>query len=72
MEVSSVVFTIRSLNDLAAHFRQKAREMNDIAAQRTGLVKHEYTGMAHAYNDAAITIANCQMSRAKKAAPDIS
>ena len=60
------MFTIRSLNDLASHFAAKAKEMNDIAQQRTGLAKHSYTGMAHAYNDAAITTSNCRIGREKK------
>jgi hypothetical protein len=59
------MFTIRNLTELASHFSQKAKEMNEIAQQRTGLAKHSYSGMAHAYNDAAITIRNCQMGRGK-------
>lgn len=62
------MFTIRNLTDLAAHFAQKAKEMNDIAQQRTGLSKHNYAGQAHAYNDAAIIIRNCRIQKKGKQA----
>jgi hypothetical protein len=64
-----MTFTIRTLDELAGYFAAKAREMNEISAKRTGLIKHNYAGQAHAYQDAAITIRMCKIevkSRSKK------
>jgi hypothetical protein len=59
-------FTIRNLDELAGFFAIKAREMNELAQQRTGLIKHNFAGQAHAYNDAAIIIRNCRLGRAER------
>lgn len=55
------MFTVKNLDELAGYFAAKAREMQEISQKRTGLVKHNYAGQAHAYNDTAIVIRNCRL-----------
>jgi hypothetical protein len=63
-----MTFTIRTLDELAGYFAAKAREMNEISAKRTGLIKHNYAGQAHAYQDAAITIRMCKIQGSRSGA----
>lgn len=60
------MFTVKSLDELAGYFATKAREMQEISQKRTGLVKHNYAGQAHAYNDCAIVIRNCRLETASR------
>ena len=66
--MANKVFTIRNLDELAGYFATKAREMNEVAAKRTGLSKHNYAGQAHAYQDAAITIRSCKIQQPSRKA----
>lgn len=56
------MFTVKNFSEIADYFFAKAREMDEIAAKRTGLVKHNYAGQGHAYRDAAIMLRNCRFA----------
>lgn len=56
------MFTVKNFSEIADYFFAKAREMDEIAAKRTGLVKHNYAGQGHAYRDCAIVLRNCRLA----------